>query len=139
MIELMVDKDYYEFLQINIFAHAMDSRFDRLVALVEELRGDSSKRKLAKQLGVSPSSVYFWETRMSWPDPGSLRKLARMKGWTMAELQAYLEGEDLEADQLEQSLTVQQLLKQVRALPFEAAAKVARAALETMEAKGEQV
>ncbi len=43
----------------------MNSRFDRLVALLEELQGDLSKRKLAKQLGVSPSSVHFWVTRMS--------------------------------------------------------------------------
>jgi transcriptional regulator with XRE-family HTH domain len=117
----------------------MNSRFDRLVALLEELQGDLSKRKLAKQLGVSPSSVHFWATRMSWPEPSSLRKLAKMKGWTMGELQAYLEGEHLEGEQFEQSLTVQQLLAEVRSLPFEAAAKVAKVALETMEAKGSQV
>ncbi len=57
----------------------------------------------------------------------------------MGELQAYLEGEHLEGEQLEQSLTVQQLLAEVRSLPFEAAAKVAKVALETMEAKGSQV
>jgi hypothetical protein len=62
-----------------------------------------------------------------------------MKGWTMGELQAYLEGEHLEGEQLEQSLTVQQLLAEVRSLPFEAAAQVAKVALETMEAKGSQV
>ena len=110
------------------------SKSDRLVNLVRELRGDLSQRQFAKKLDVSDSSVYFWEAGMAWPGTQNLKKLAKMKGWTLDELQAYLEGEVPV-----RTLTVQQLLAEVRSLPFSEAAQVAKVALETMAMKGEQV
>lgn len=111
----------------------MDSKSDRLVDLVRELRGDLSQRQLAKKLGVSDSSVHFWEAGTAWPGTQNLKKLAKMKGWTLDELQAYLEGEVPR-----RSLSVQQLLAEVRSLPFSEAAQVAKVALETMAIKGQQ-
>jgi len=110
----------------------MDSKSERLASLVRELRGDLSQRQFAKKLGVSDSSVYFWESRMAWPGTPNLKKLAKMKEWTLDELQTYLEGEVYK-----QTLTVQQLLAEVRSLPFEDAVQVAKVALETIATKGD--
>lgn len=111
----------------------MGSKSDRLVNLVRELRGDLSQRQFAKKLGVSDSSVYFWEAGTAWPGTQNLKKLAKIKGWTLDELQTYLEGEVPV-----RTLSVQQLLAEVRALTFSEAAQVAKVALETMATKGEQ-
>ncbi len=110
----------------------MDSRAQRLAALVLELRGDLSQRQFAKKFGVSFSAIHSCESGTSWPGTQNLTRLAQLKGWSFDELQFYLEGEPLPP-----RLSVPQLLAEVRSLPFEAAAQVARVALETMANKGE--
>jgi len=110
----------------------MNSKAERLTALVLDLRGNLSQRQFAKKLGVSFSAVQSWESGMSWPGTQNLRSLARLKGWSFEELQFYLEGE-----QPPRSLTVQQLLAEVRSLPFEDAVQVAKVALETISARGD--
>ncbi len=110
----------------------MNSKAERLATLVVQLRGDLSQRQFAKKLGVSFSAVQSWESGMSWPGTQNLRNLAKLKGWSFEELQSCLEGE-----QPPRSLTVQQLLAEVRSLPFEDAVQVAKVALETIAARGD--
>ncbi|MFP5271184.1 helix-turn-helix domain-containing protein [Coleofasciculus sp.] len=110
----------------------MDSKAKRLAALVLELRGGLSQRQFAKKLGVSFSAVQSWEVGTSWPGTQNLTRIAQLKGWSFDELQHYLEGETLSP-----RLSVNQLLAEVRSLPFESAVQVARVALETMAIKGE--
>ena len=100
------------------------------VGLVLELRGDLSQRQFAKKFGVSFSTIHSWESGTSWPGTQNLTRLAQLKGWSFDELQFYLEGEPLPS-----RLSVPQLLTEVRSLPFEAAAQVAKVALETMANK----
>lgn len=118
----------------------------RLANLVRELRGERSQRSFAKLLGVSNQAIQYWEKERTWPDDDNLQRLADLKGWTLLQLQAYLEGKP-QADEglnrtevgktLEQALSVQQLLAQVRSLPFEDAVQVAKVALETIATKGD--
>lgn len=108
----------------------MDSKAERLAKLVLEWRADLSQRQFAKKLGVSFSAVQSWEAQMSWPGTENLRKLAKLKGWGFEELQTYLEGKVPL-----RSLSVQQLLAEVRSLPFEDAVRVAKVALETIAAR----
>ena len=109
---------------------SMDSKSKRLATLIQELRGSQSQRQFAKQLGVSRSSVNFWESHIAWPETENLEKLAALKGWTLSHLQTYLiEGELPSEDPLEQ------VLKTVRSLPLEALAKVATVAVETLAAR----
>lgn len=118
----------------------------KLANLLRELRGERSQRSFAQFFGVSNQAVQNWEKERTWPDDENLQKLADLKGWTLKQLQAYLEGvPQAEQDisytsfvETELTLNVQQLLAQVRLLPFQAAAQVAQAALETMAIKGEQ-
>src|SRR4028118_502392 len=92
---------------------SMDSKSKRLATLIQELRGSQSQRQFAKRLGVSPSSVNFWESHIAWPETENLEKLAALKGWSLSLLQTYLvEGELPSEDPLEQ------VLKTVRSLPL---------------------
>ena len=59
---------------------SMDSKSKRLATLIQELRGSQSQRQFAKQLGVSRSSVNFWESHIAWPETENLGKLAALKG-----------------------------------------------------------
>lgn len=118
----------------------------RLANLVRELRGERSQRSFAKLLGVSNQAIQYWEKERTWPDEDNLQKLAALKGWKLKQLQAYLESEPQAhsgvncadvGDTLEGALSVQQLLAQVRSLPFEDAVQVAKVALETIASKGD--
>lgn len=105
----------------------MDLKTERLAKLVVELRGSKSQRQFARELGVSQSSVRFWESYLAWPETENLEKLAALKGWTLSHLQAYLvKGELPEEEPLEQ------VLKTLRSLPLEAVAQVATVAVETL-------
>lgn len=128
-VRLLIGKIYKEMAIVRL---VMESRTQRLAALVIELRGDLSQRQFAKKFGVSFSAIHSWESGTSWPGTQNLTRLAQLKGWSFDELQYYLEGEPLSP-----RLSVPQLLAEVRSLPFEAAAQVARVALETMSNKGE--
>lgn len=108
----------------------MDSKTERLARIVAELRGSKSQRQFAKELGVSQSSVRFWESHLAWPETENLEKLAVLRGWSLSELQAYLvDGELPEEEPLEQ------VLRTVRSLPLEAVARVAAVAVETLAKK----
>ncbi|MEO1561711.1 MAG: helix-turn-helix transcriptional regulator [Cyanobacteria bacterium J06632_19] len=105
----------------------MATKAERLAELIKELRGATSQRRFSQQLGVSKSSVNFWESGLSFPDTENLEKLANFKGWTLAELQTYLtEGELPTEDSL------QQILNKLRSLPTEAVVKVVSVGVETL-------
>jgi transcriptional regulator with XRE-family HTH domain len=105
----------------------MATKAERLAELIKELRGATSQRRFSQQLGVSKSSVNFWESGLSFPDTQNLEKLANFKGWTLAELQTYLtEGELPTEDSL------QQILNKLRSLPTEAVVKVVSVGVETL-------
>ena len=105
----------------------MATKVERLAELIKELRGATSQRRFSQQLGVSKSSVNFWESGLSFPDTENLEKLANFKGWTLAELQTYLtEGELPTEDSL------QQILNKLRSLPTEAVVKVVSVGVETL-------
>ena len=118
----------------------------RLANLVRELRGERSQRSFAKLFSVSNQAIQYWEKERTWPDDDNLQRLAELKGWTLLQLQAYLEGKPRADEGLnctdiseisEQAPNVQQLLVQVRSLPFEDAVQVAKVALETIATKGD--
>ncbi|HAZ49364.1 MAG TPA: hypothetical protein DDW76_27985 [Cyanobacteria bacterium UBA11369] len=105
----------------------------RLATLIAELRGNRSYREFAETIGAFHSDVRRWEVELKGePKLRVLAKIAALRGWTLDELMIYLEGEAPF-----QMLSITRLLAEVKNLPFEAAAEVAQAALETMAAKRE--
>lgn len=107
----------------------------RLAALLTELRAGRSFREFADLIGTTHTNVRQWEQGKGEPRLRTLGKIAALKGWTLDELQAYLEGESL----LRNSSSVEQLIEEVRRLSFEAAAQVAAVAVETMTTKANRV
>lgn len=105
----------------------METKTERLARLVAELRGSKSQRQFAKELGVSQSSVRFWESNLAWPDTENLEKLAALRGWSLSNLQTYLVKGDLP-----DSEPLEQILNTVRSLPSEAVAQIAAVAVETL-------
>lgn len=98
----------------------MSNKVQRLAALVQELRGSLTQVQLGKKLGVDRSTISLWESAHSYPDPENLSKLARLKGWTLEQLEDYLlEGQLPTEDPLEQ------ILRKIRTLPSESLAQVA--------------
>lgn len=103
----------------------------RLVALLKELRGNSSYREFAATIGTTHTNVRQWESGKGEPRLRVLGKIAALRGWTLDELMIYLEGE---LPPEEQRIT--QLLAEVRSLSLEAVAQVAAVAVETLAIRG---
>ena len=106
----------------------------RLATLLTELRAGRSFREFADLIGTTHTNVRQWEQGKGEPRLRVLTKIAALKGWTLDELQSYLEGKSLSKS----SSSIQQLIIEVRGLSFEAAAQVAAVAVETMAIKGNQ-
>lgn len=106
---------------------------NNLAILLKEVRGERSLREFAELIGATHVSLRAWESGKGEPRMRVLGKIAQMKGWTLDQMESYLEG-----GQMPSEPQVQQLLAQIRSLPFSEAAQVAQVALETMSVKGEQ-
>ncbi|MEM7595950.1 MAG: helix-turn-helix domain-containing protein [Mastigocoleus sp.] len=110
----------------------MATKAQRLAKLIKQLRGDASQRRFSEQLGVSKSSVNFWESGLSFPDTENLEKLATYKGWTLAQLQDYLTKGELPSDD-----SLQQILTQLRSLPTDAVVKIVSVGVETLASRSQ--
>jgi transcriptional regulator with XRE-family HTH domain len=105
----------------------MSNKVQRLAVLAQELRGSLTQVQFGKKLGVDRSTISLWESGRSYPDPENLSKLARLKGWTLEQLEEYLlEG------QLPTEDPVEQMLRKIRTLPSESVAQVAAFASATL-------
>lgn len=112
----------------------MASKSERLALLLQELRRDSSQRQLAKQLGITHSTIQSWESGAVWPGTKNFQKLAELKGWSYDRLYAFLEGDSVETVGVngKTELTISEILSAVQSLSFEGAAKVVLVATERM-------
>jgi transcriptional regulator with XRE-family HTH domain len=105
----------------------MNDKTKRLAAFVQELRGSLSKGQFARDLNVDRSTISIWESARAYPESENLSKLARLKGWSLEQLESYLlEGELPTEDPLEQ------ILRKIRTLPSESVAQVAAIAATTL-------
>ena len=105
----------------------MSNKVQRLAALVQELRGSLTQVELGKKLGVDRSTISLWESAHSYPDPENLSKLARLKGWTLEQLEDYLlEGQLPTEDPLEQ------ILRKMQNLPSEAVIQIVSVGAQTL-------
>ena len=108
----------------------MKSKVERLAKLVKELRSSQSQHQFAKKLGVSRSSITFWESGQAWPEVENLEKLAALKGWNLSDLQMYLVNGD--SPEYEHTYPLEQILNTLRSLPSEAVAQVVNVGVETL-------
>ena len=66
---------------------------EKLAKLLETLvEKHKSRRALARNLGISHTTIIGWENMTSFPDMDNLIKIAREAGYSLHELQEMLEG-----------------------------------------------
>ena len=108
----------------------------RLAAFLSDLRkdlGGISQRQLSERLGVSATTCQSWEAGYAKPGVKNLRKLAALKGISLDELQAYLEGK-LEVSQWDGDLPLRRVLFAVSAMDRDDVYQVALAAIARLAA-----
>jgi transcriptional regulator with XRE-family HTH domain len=107
----------------------MDDRGkERLIKLLQEMQGEFSIRAFARHLKIGYASLSAYMLGDSFPEARNLEKIAHYKGWTREELEAYLGDRPFE-----RSRTIDDILKEVRAMSPQEAMLVARAALDRVE------
>jgi transcriptional regulator with XRE-family HTH domain len=108
---------------------------DRLSQLLlEMLKAGLTQRVLARKIGISYASVQAYVNGDQYPRMESKVKIAAYKGWTLEELEAYLEDRPVKA----QDNNIDEFLQGVRTMTPGNAAKVAKAALDrVLEAAGD--
>lgn len=93
----------------------MDSDYKaRLAKAVKELRGKLSYREFAKQFPIVYSAVASWEKGQSVPSTENLEKLAAMRGETLDQFLAYLNGNQ-KSNEIESPTA--KVIQQIKMLP----------------------
>jgi hypothetical protein len=99
----------------------------RLKALLTGLRGKMSIRKFCSSIPIKYSSWRTWEAMESVPTLENLQLIAKLKGWSLGELESYLKTGDLENN----PYSIDALLGYAKNLTFEERVELARRLLET--------
>jgi transcriptional regulator with XRE-family HTH domain len=102
-----------------------DPRQEKLAALLSSMQNGRSLRRFARDINVSYASLSAYILGDSFPEMRNLEQIAKAKGWTRDELEAYLDDRPVE-----QKLPIEAVLREVRQMTMKDALKVAEAALE---------
>ncbi len=103
---------------------------ERLRLLLIELMQGQAIRAYAKKIGVNYGTLGTYLNGDSYPrDNAILEKLAQAKGWTIAELNAYLNDAPMPSKK-----PLEDVLQDIRALPREEAVQAAYVAIERIYA-----
>nr|WP_277881681.1 helix-turn-helix transcriptional regulator [Phormidium sp. FACHB-592] len=94
-------------------------------------RGNMSRRKFARLLGVSQSTVQSWENGTNLPSLDNLEKLAQFQGMLVEDFVAYLYGRGPDRSTLETN--DRDLLEQVGILPSLDVAQLLRVVADRLE------
>jgi transcriptional regulator with XRE-family HTH domain len=95
----------------------------RLADLLKRLISDKnwSERELARQLGISPTSVQAYVDGVTYPGEENRANIARLLGMTREELDA-----ELEAKPVRRRNTVEEVSQEIRAMNRDEFAQIAR-------------
>lgn len=109
----------------------------RYAELINFLQEDLSTAAFARRLGLSRTAVNQWKSRdVKSVEAENLAKVAAYSGRSLNDLYSYLRGDNNLQEYLngtgKQSLTLGQILKEIRCLDRDEVAKVAIAAIEVM-------
>jgi len=96
----------------------------KLSKLLLDLRGTKSRRAFAREIGVTATAVIAWENTDSEPDMEHLTTIAKMAGYSLDELRAYLG--DGEVKKLEK-IPFARMLSETSSLSIKEAAALYRA------------
>lgn len=108
----------------------MDQRQQRLIKLLERMRGDLSQRAFARKVRINVGSLQQYMIGDHFPKLENLEKIAIANRWTREELEAYLDDR-----QVEPTRAIEELLQEVRTLTPQEALEVVKVALEVIEVR----
>ncbi|WLT40598.1 helix-turn-helix transcriptional regulator (plasmid) [Synechocystis sp. B12] len=98
----------------------------RLKELLQEVRGNQSIRAFTKELGIGYASWTAWEARNAAPTFENLELIAKIIGWSVIELIAYIKTGQKDNP----PYSVEDLLKYGKTLPLEDRQLLAKRLLE---------
>lgn len=101
-----------------------DLKQRRLASLLQSMQAGRSLRKFARDTGISYASLSAYILGDSFPEMRNLEQIAKAKGWSRDELEAYLEDRPVEP-----RLAIEDVLREVRQMNPQDALRVAEAAL----------
>lgn len=105
---------------------------EKLGDLIKKLRGNQSQRAFAKSFGVSFASVQAWENGDSMPSTENLALIANKSGYTLQGLIAYLEDRPIP-----KSSSLEEIVMQIKSLPFNQVVLIDRAVSDRLVAIAE--
>lgn len=85
---------------------------DRLSELLRSLCKERTQYALAVELGFSHASVSDWINKKKYPGEKGLKAIARVSGYSIGELHAYLEGKNPS-----NGLTLERIIRELDRLP----------------------
>ena len=104
----------------------------RVSKLVKLARGEMSQRAFGLELGVSSTAVQHWENGVSMPEMKHLSSIASKAGYTLQQVQDYLESGDLPDSDI-----VTQMTRQIKKLSLKQIALIDRAVSDRLMAIAE--
>jgi transcriptional regulator with XRE-family HTH domain len=110
----------------------MSERGERVSNLVKLARGEMSQRAFGSELGVSSTAVQHWENGVSIPETKHLSSIAAKAGYTLQQVQDYLECGDLPESDI-----VTQMTRQINKLSFKQIVLIDRAVSDRLVAIAE--
>lgn len=110
----------------------MSAQNQRVSILVKLARGDMSQRAFGMELGVSSTAVQHWENSVSIPETKHLSGIAIRAGYTLHQVQEYVEG-----GELPESDIIVQMTRQIKKLSLKQIALIDRAVSDRLVAIAE--
>lgn len=110
----------------------MSERNQKVSTLVKQARGSMSQRAFGMELGVSSTAVQHWENGSSVPDTKHLANIAAKAGYTLQQVQDYLDGGELPDLDI-----VTQMTRQINKLSFKQVVLIDRAVSDRLVAIAE--
>jgi transcriptional regulator with XRE-family HTH domain len=104
----------------------------RVSKLVKLARGEMSQRAFGLELGVSSTAVQHWENGVSTPETKHLSSIASKAGYTLQQVQDYLESGELPDSDI-----VTQMTRQIKKLSLKQIALIDRAVSDRLVAIAE--
>jgi transcriptional regulator with XRE-family HTH domain len=101
-----------------------DSQQERLASLLRAMQAERSLRKFARDIKISYASLSAYILGDSFPEMRNLEQIAKAKGWSREELEAYLDDRPVES-----KLAIEDVLREVRQMNPKDALRVAEIAL----------
>jgi len=107
----------------------------RLNKILLKLKGNKSRRALAREIGVTATTIMGWENGVNEPDLQNLSKLAKCSGYSLQDFINHLEGKEKPVE----ISAMDSMIKEIRKMKLQQLAILESAMSERLMAIAESV